>query len=106
MEPSREADAGQDVVRPASSTHSSYLQGSRPTFLNLTVTVAEPPSGSEPKSTLEGRSWKPLDGRWGPPGTKIRQPLRTGPFPDSNRNRSHGGFGKLDGAQAEDKRRG
>lgn len=70
----------------------SYLQQSTPTFFILTVTEAEPPSGSEPKSTLEGTSWKPLGGTWEPLRNVNRQLRRTGPSTDRNwnRNRSHG----------------
>lgn len=38
----------------------SYLHRSTPTFLILTVTEAELPSASVPKSTVEGNSWKLL----------------------------------------------
>lgn len=61
-----------------------YLQESTPTFFIRTVTEAEPPGGSRPKSTLEGTSRKPLGGTWGPLREVVRQRLLTGPSTDRN----------------------
>lgn len=72
---------------------SSYLQKSTPTFFILTVTEAEPPSGSEPKSTLEGTRWKPLGGAWRPLRDVNRQLLLTGPSTARNWERPHGSGG-------------
>lgn len=94
MEPSRTSRRRSGHGPQVGPDGCSYLQESTPTFFILTVTEAEPPSGSEPKSTLEGTSWKPRGGTWGALRETRRHLLLTGrnwKRPDGTQAEASGG---------------
>lgn len=67
----------------------SYLHRSTPTFFILTVTEAELPSASVPKSTVEGNSWKLLRATCDLLRELARHLLITGSSTVRNWNRTH-----------------
>lgn len=64
-----------------------YLHVSTPTFFITTVMADEVPSSSVPKSTLDGRSWKPLIMTFGSVREIVRHFLLTGSSTDRNWNK-------------------